>query len=261
MSTAVGFRGYREWKGWTAESFGVCGPVQAAYYAAELARARLETGRPLDVMEVGFGNGEFAGWAHAQGFSYTGSELVPELRRQATAAGFRVYDGDCGRLPADLGPQSLDLVVAFDVLEHLELEALEALLAGVHVVLRPGGCLLARVPSGDSPFGRATQHGDLTHRLTLGTSAVEQLAARHRFLVVDVGAPRLPLRGVGLRRAARRALLLAAQKMIGGIINATFHANQRRVITGSLVFVLRKPAGTATAQRDDRLHPSPAGTP
>jgi SAM-dependent methyltransferase len=241
MNSEADFHGYREWKGWSAESFGSYSPAMAAYYEAELARTRLDPATRLDVLELGFGNGRFAGWARSKGFAYAGSELNPDLLASAAAAGFRTYDSDLGRMFAELGPESLDLVVAFDVLEHLELDALESLLESIRQALRPGGCLLARVPSGDSPFGRAVYHGDLTHRLALGSSAVRQLAVRHGFHVEDIGPPRLPLRGAGLRRAVRRALVLAARKVIGRVINAAFHHNQPRVITSNLVFVLSKP--------------------
>lgn len=241
MSLEGEARAYAEWKEWRAESFGDCGPATAVYYEAELARARLDLAAPLDVLELGFGNGSFAGWARSRGFAYAGSELSPELRARATDAGFRAYDADFERMFAELGPESLDLVVAFDVLEHMELGELESLLESARRALRPGGCVLARVPSGDSPFGRAIYHGDLTHRCALGSSAVAQLAATHGFRLDDVGPPRLPLRGVGVRRAVRRGLVLLAQKVIGRVINVVFHHNQPRVITSNLVFVLRKP--------------------
>lgn len=247
MSTAADFDGYREWKDWSAESFGTYSPAAAVYYEVELARTGLDLGTRLDVLELGFGNGEFAGWARSKGFAYAGSELIPELRDRAAAAGFRAYDGHSDRMFAELGTGRLDLVAAFDVLEHMELDALESLLDSVHRALRPGGCILARVPSGDSPFGRAIYHGDLTHRLALGSSAVRQLAVRHEFHVADIGPPRLPLRGVGLRRAARRVLVLSAQKVVARLINATFHHNQPRVITSNLVFVLRKPGDAPSA--------------
>jgi SAM-dependent methyltransferase len=240
-SATCAYRAYRDWKGWSAESFGTYSPETAAYYEAELARTRLDGTTRLDVLEIGFGNGSFAGWAQSKGFNYLGSELIPELVSRASSAGMRAYP-DCNGMFEQLGAESLDLVVAFDVLEHLELGELEGLLQSVHHTLRPGGCILARVPSGDSPFGRAVYHGDLTHRLALGSSAVRQLAVKHGLQVDDIGSPRLPLRGVGVRRAVRRVLLLSAQKLIARVVNTVFHNNQPLVITSNMVFVLSKAA-------------------
>jgi SAM-dependent methyltransferase len=242
MKVEPAFGGYREWKGWDPASFGVFSPATAAYYEAELARADVRPGTRLDILELGFGNGSFAGWTRSRGFGYAGTEVIPELLAHAESAGYRVYGPGSEPAFIQLGIESVDLVVALDVLEHMELSDLEVLLESIHRALRPGGRLLARVPSGDSPFGRAPQHGDLTHRLALGSSAVRQLAVRHGFVVEDIGPPRLPLFGVGLRRAARRALLLTAQKSIGWIVRMAFHHGEPLVITSNLVFVLRKPA-------------------
>src|SRR5205823_2218521 len=84
---------------------------------------------------------------------------------------------------------SLDLVVAMDVLEHLDLHSIQKVLTFAMELLRPGGFVLARVPSGDSPFGRALAHGDITHRTTLGSSAVLQLSGLHGFNVASIQSP------------------------------------------------------------------------
>ena len=139
------------------------------------------------------------------------------------------------------GQESFDAVVAFDVLEHLHVSEIQSFLLDANALLKPGGVVLARVPSGDSPFGRAVFHGDLTHLTALGSSAVAQLASKTGFLVEDIGAPRLPVGGVGLVRGLRRVLLRSAQTVVARLINALFHEGQPRVITPNLVFILRKP--------------------
>jgi len=53
-----------------------------------------------------------------------------------------VVRGDATRLP--IAPASLDLVVAYDVLEHLDDD--KAAAAGVFEALRPGGTFLVAVP-------------------------------------------------------------------------------------------------------------------
>lgn len=239
------FHGYEEWKGWSAESFGVCDRAAALYYAAELRRAGLNPDARLRVLEIGFGNGTFAGWARSRGYDYTGTELIPALLERGARAGFRVVDGDIDRMLAELGSEGIDLVVAFDVIEHMELDAVGGLLDAIRTVLRPGGRFVARVPSGDSPFGRAAFHGDLTHRFAPGSSAVRQLAARHGFDVLEIGAPCLPVRGLGVRRALRRASVRIAQRLIGRVIDMAFHHNARLVMTSNLVFVLAKPSRAA----------------
>lgn len=242
MHDSSRFDDYCDWKAWSAESFGVCSGEKAAYFAAELAGTPLPAYKALRVVEIGFGNGEFARWAHTQGFQYTGIEAIPDLVARGRKADFDVHDGDWRRLFASIPPASLDLVVAFDVVEHLDLVEAEALLRTICTALRPGGCFLGRTPSGDSPFGRVAQHSDLTHRLTLGSRAIRQLAARHGFEVHDIRPPRVPVTGFGPRRAVRRLLVLGAQRLIGSVVNLVFHHGTPTVMTSNMVFVLARPA-------------------
>ena len=104
------------------------------------AVAGLEPGRALDVGAAGGGNTrvlQSLGWeAAALEYGPTGAEVcafrqIPVLRGDATA------------LP--LAPDSLDLVVAFDVLEHLDND--KAAAAGVFDALKPGGTFLVAVPA------------------------------------------------------------------------------------------------------------------
>jgi SAM-dependent methyltransferase len=100
----------------------------------------LRPGRALDVGAAGGGNTRVLrglGWdASALEFGADGAEVCHER-------GIPVVRGDATRLP--LAPASLDLVVAFDVLEHLDDD--KAAAAGVFDVLRPGGTFLVAVPA------------------------------------------------------------------------------------------------------------------
>ena len=73
----------------------------------------------------------------------TGVEPVARARHVAATAGSDVVPGSFERLPAAAG--SVDMVLALDVLEHLDDEA--AGLAEAARVLRPGGRLMVTVPA------------------------------------------------------------------------------------------------------------------
>lgn len=238
----TGYVGYEGWKKWSVESFGKFSRADAVYYDAEISRTGISIKRGLQVFEIGFGNGTFAGWAQSRGFDYTGSELITDLLNRAQSCGIRVFGAD-DDVVTKLGAESQDLVVAFDVLEHLDLEAIQSTLKVMRRLLKHGGCILARVPSGDSPFGRAIFHGDLTHKIALGSSAVGQLAAICDYELLVVGEPKLPMFGVGLKSGFKRMLVKGARSITSGLINVVFHDAQPRVITSNLMFVLRKSTG------------------
>jgi len=103
------------------------------------AVAGLTPGRALDVGAAGGGNTLVLlarGWrAAALEYGVEGAQVCAER-------GVPVLRGDATRLP--LAPGGLDLVVAFDVLEHLDDD--KAAACGVLESLRPGGVFLVAVP-------------------------------------------------------------------------------------------------------------------
>ena len=185
---------YVEWKTWRDEDFGRFDAEAAIYYAQELRASGISSVRGLAVGELGFGNGAFAGWVREVGGSWVGREVIPELAKRAGDAGFHVLASDvCFPTPSGFG--ALDLVVAFDVLEHLVLGAIRSFLIEARDALGPGGVILFRVPSGDSPFSSAVYRGDVTHRTLLGSSAVRQLADLIGLEVLQARSPVPPTVG------------------------------------------------------------------
>jgi SAM-dependent methyltransferase len=233
---------YRDWKCWDEAGFGQYDRLEAVYFAAELAKAGLVPTGEFSVLEIGFGNGHFAGWARAQGWRYAGTEQDPELVDRARAAGFSA-NGSGMPLDAMIGAGSLDLVMAFDVLEHLTFDEICALLNEVRRLLKTDGHFVARFPSGDSPFGRVIQHGDMTHRSIIGSGIAEQLARTTGFDVVQIRAPVLPIFGAGLIASLRRVIIRSLRALIRFFLQKIYFDNQPRVVEPNMVLVLR-PAGS-----------------
>lgn len=206
------YAGYTEWKSWDAAGFMAPAAAERAYYAAEL-RGHAIAGQPI--LELGFGNGGFLAWARDEGALPHGTELQPALADRGAAAGISLVDPDLSRLlPAHTA--RFALVAAFDVFEHIDIADLPALLATIADLLADGGLLVARYPNGQSPFGRAHQHGDLTHRATLSAGIMRQLAAGLPFDEVHLGNPAHPPGLVEkLRTLAQRAHEIALQRLYG----------------------------------------------
>ena len=231
--------GYHTWKEWTGDAFGTFNSTEAAYFVLEMRKSGIVNINAKRVVELGFGNGVFAGWAKQQGAIYVGTELIPELIARGTAAGFDVQSAACP-LTSFTTNNSIDLVVAMDVFEHIDTSALQNLLIEAGSCLRPGGLVVARVPSGDSPFARSIQHGDLTHRIILGSSAIRQLASQSGFVVKAIREPAFPIRGLGARVFIRRLAIVCARRIIYPLITQVLMGGGRPVLTPNLVCVLEK---------------------
>ena len=187
---------YDDWKGW-ATPF-VCGDEMAAYFTAELRGRAL---KDRDVLEIGFGNGEFLGWARSQGARISGSELTPASVAAAEAAGIALIAPDFeGHAPM---PDSFDVIAAFDVFEHLDVATIMAKLTAIDAMLRPGGWLILRFPNGQSPFGLGPQHGDATHVTALSRAKIEQYAGHTSLATLHYGGAARPRSGSIAKRVVR----------------------------------------------------------
>jgi 2-polyprenyl-3-methyl-5-hydroxy-6-metoxy-1,4-benzoquinol methylase len=228
---------YADWKHWEAGDFARFSPLHSVYYAQELARAGLAVNTPLDILELGFGNGSFLGWARERGHRLTGIETLAPALARARAAGIA-----CSERLEDLPEaQRFDAVVAFDVFEHIPKPALETAVTLIAQRLNRGGVLMARFPNGGSPFGLHYQAGDLTHVTALATGAVTQLAAMSGLELVYCGAPCLPVRGVGVARGLRRALQRTVRAVLEALARQVYFDGAQVCLSPNLLIVLRRP--------------------
>jgi SAM-dependent methyltransferase len=230
---------YVGWKGWHSAEFGRFGREDALYYGQELHASGIASVLGLRVGELGYGNGVFAGWVRKAGGHWVGREVIPDLQQRAAQAGFEVIPSGADFSNA-FGPGKLDLMVAFDVIEHLELDAIRSFLSEAKDALRPGGLLLVRAPSGDSPFSGAVYRGDLTHRTLLGSSAARQLAMEAGLDVCQIRSPVLPIWGLGPVGATRRMAVRLTQTLVFSFVRHVLMGNGRAVVSPNMIVVLRK---------------------
>jgi SAM-dependent methyltransferase len=141
----------------TARSSAVLPPLSPnGWLRWEVVSRLLPPGR-LDVLELGCGQGGF-GARLAQRYRYVGVEpdavscTVARARVAAAGGGGEVRQGDESVVAAD---ELFDLVVAFEVIEHIEDDA--SALAAWASHLRPGGWLLLSTPAWQKRFGPADE--------------------------------------------------------------------------------------------------------
>lgn len=116
-------------------------------------------------LDLGAGQGELVEALQRLGFAKaTGVELSPSQVQWALAHGCKaVRQGEGCQALSELPAACLDLVVCFDVFEHLSHDTCAQWFAQIHRVLKPGGRLIGHVPNGLSPFAGSVYWGDLTH--------------------------------------------------------------------------------------------------
>ena len=151
------------------------------------AIAGLAPGRALDIGAAGGGNTRVLrehGWqAVALEYGLDGAEV-------AHGRGLATLRGDATRLP--VADHSLDLVMAFDLLEHLQDD--DAAVAEVRRVLKPTGTYLVAVPADPRLWSSHDEAVDHVRRYT--REGLLDLLDRNGFTVTDVRSWNVLLRPV-----------------------------------------------------------------
>ena len=127
------------------------------------------------ILDVGCGGGQMLQTMQRLGFSAVqGVDLSEQQVQRAREAGLNVRQGDAlAALRENSG--RWDLILAIDILEHLQKgEALEFLIAA-HAALKPGGRLILQMPNPDARAGMKVRYGDLTHEIALGPDCAQRL--------------------------------------------------------------------------------------
>jgi SAM-dependent methyltransferase len=139
------------------------------------------------VVDVGSGRGEWLAQLRDAGVPASGVDANPRFVEAAQAQGLDVVHGDAVAHLQDLPPNSVDMVTAFHLIEHLDVEELLALLAAARNALRPGGCVLVETPNPSNLRMAACDfYNDPTHRSPLPPALTEYLVSASGFGDVEV---------------------------------------------------------------------------
>ena len=164
------YQDYPNWKGWlTKVPFGELSTLQTKTYELQLERLSIPY-QEINALEIGYGNGSFITFLMNNGSGIEGIEIQEPLLDAAKAKGIPVQssinDVACG---------PYDLIVAFDVLEHLTIEELKSLFLKCRSLLKQKGAMLFRFPNADSFAGMGAQNGDFTHITAIGQTKLQQI--------------------------------------------------------------------------------------
>lgn len=212
---------------------------RAPFLRAVVAR-HFPSDRHCNVLDVGCGAGALLYFAREAGYGFLrGVDVSPEQVANARRLGLDcVQQGDALATLATQPDERLDVIVAFDVLEHLSKNEIMAFLDTARRALAPRGRIIAHVPNAESPFGGAIRYGDFTHEIAFTRNSMAQIAKATGFATVDCYEDR-PVPH-GLKSAVRwlawpalRALLRAIGAIETGDLgrDAIFSRNLIAVIT------------------------------
>lgn len=239
---------YSGWKGWlTEQPFGVLTAGEREYFDREMRSVVRINPNIATVLEVGFGNGAFLQYCADRSWAVVGTELAPELVTAGRAAGFMTFASDLNAIQDG----EFDLVVAFDVFEHIPQDDSVAFLSALATKLKPSGVILLRFPNSDTWLGNPLQHGDPTHVTEIGYIKLTNFAFRAGLEIKEFRAQcRLGFRTrflVGLHSLMAGAVI----DLIGWFVKTLYFPRTRLVFTSpNVVCVLRPENLSARVQSD-----------
>jgi SAM-dependent methyltransferase len=195
----------------------------AVYLPRVRGAVRADAGGPR-VLDVGPGRGEWLAMLAEDGVAAAGVDDNLPMVEHLRGRGLEVVHGDGTGHLESVPAGSLDVVTAFHVVEHLDLEALLGLLGAARRALRPGGLLVAETPNPTNlVMGACNFHLDPTHRTPIPPAQLEFLVRASGFGGVEVWPlhPKEDLDLSGLRldgvdAVATRTLAAALQKGLFG---------------------------------------------
>ncbi|MHB8570881.1 MAG: class I SAM-dependent methyltransferase [Metallibacterium sp.] len=146
-------------------------------YLRWLVRTCMPPDRAAAILDIGCGHGAIlyalqqAGYSNARGVDGSAEQVQAAARLGIHG----VVHGDLMQTLRGTPDASLDVVIAFDVIEHFTKAELIPLVDEVHRVLKPDGRWIIHVPNSEGPFGARMRDDDFTHELSFTRLSMSQL--------------------------------------------------------------------------------------
>ena len=221
---------YTNWKNWDAEEFGLTSKENSLYYKKLFSKHLPDT---KNVLEIGYGNGSFLNWCKQKHLNVSGIEQDNDMLKRAKNKGYKVY-----KSIAQIKEVKFDLIVLFDVLEHIPQKNIQNVFKSLKKILAKNGKIFIRTPNGSSPFGLTYQHGDVTHITTVTGAKLIYWAKFANFKIIYCGADKKILHNGRLSKFPTRLIRRILQITIEKIVRYVFSPLPRGILSANLLCIL-----------------------
>jgi len=176
------------------------------YYIRQLIAQYLPEEEDAAILDLGCGHGAFLYFLAQAGYrNVVGIDTSAEQIEAAHRLGIHnAHYGDALEYLCDVESGSVDIVIVFDLLEHLDKQELFDFTEQIYRVLRVNGVCLAHVPNAEGLLGMRIRYGDLTHHLAFTRSSARQLFQTIGFSNIECFEERPVMHG--LKSVVRRLI-------------------------------------------------------
>lgn len=219
----------------------VAGLMPRAPLLRQLVRRYFPENRDAQVLDLGCGHGAMIYFAREAGYrNVRGVDGSPEQVEAASRLGIKgVVQGDLRDVLREQADGSVEVIIAFDVIEHFTRDELVPFVDEVYRVLCSGGRWIMHVPNGESPFCGRMRYWDMTHELAFTRTSLTQLLLSSGFSSVRCFEDTPIVHG--LKSAARWLLWKCFRSMLRLYIAAeTGETSKSQVFSQNLLAVATK---------------------
>ncbi|MDR1378910.1 MAG: class I SAM-dependent methyltransferase [Synergistaceae bacterium] len=178
---------YRFWHDDTAEHQ----TQMISYCKSFLSPLLKDTPPSTPILDVGCGTGfallalKHMGFANLHGIERDAAQYESSLSKGLQVTLTDNTEGYLGGFP-----QTYDVVLLLDVLEHIPVEKQIGFLRAIYSALRPDGKLILQVPNACSPFGLYFRYNDYTHHSSFTSHSLQ-------FVCVNAGFNSFAIQNIG----------------------------------------------------------------
>jgi len=148
-----------------------------APYLQKLIREHFPQDHRARIVDIGCGHGALIHFLRQAGYeNLSGFDRSPEQVAAAERLGISgVQERDIFDALESLPLGSCDVIVAFDVIEHLRKDEIQRFVDRIFRVLKPGGRFVVHTVNGESPMAGSVFYGDFTHETCFNRISIGQL--------------------------------------------------------------------------------------
>lgn len=205
-------------------------------YFESVIRSHFPQDRESHILDIGCGHGALLYFLRKSGYQnirgVDGSREQVEFAQQLGIAGVEL--GEAQTYIRSCASDSVDVVVLFDVLEHLTRQETFDLLIEVRRVLSAKGVCIGHVPNAEGIFGSRIRYSDLTHEQAFTSSSISQVFGSLQFGQVGCFEDKPMAHGI---KSAMRRIIWEVGTVPMRILFAAETANLHPVLSQNLLFV------------------------
>lgn len=200
----------------------------------------LPNSRNSKILDIGCGFGSLVYYLKAKGYTnIIGIDVSESQVKMAHQLGLKeVIQGDLITYLKE-NPNSFDVILGIDIIEHFGKNELVDLIALIHQALKPKGTAIFRTPNLDAPFASIFANGDFTHENYMNAYAANQVFSSCGFSNVSILPAYLHTEGT-LKELIRKIIWFKIKLYIRLIIFASGRSSKYVLFTPNMIICTQK---------------------